>query len=235
MSRRALSLVLMLGVAASARSPESEADKTLYALGAQSAANLGALHLKPAEIALVLAGFDAGLHGKGPTVDQSVVAATDAVFQRRAYAQNQKYLDSEARKPGAKRYPEGYIITELRPGSGATPEDHDALIMDFKGELLDGTQFESTYKRGGPARMSLQRVVPCWTAALQHMHEGGKYRLVCPSELAFGEDGFRPLIPSGSILLFEIEPIAVMRRNKLPDGGYVPETDEPPLPNLSLP
>jgi FKBP-type peptidyl-prolyl cis-trans isomerase FkpA len=77
--------------------------------------------------------------------------------------------------------------------------------VNYRGTLIDGTEFDSSYKRGQPAQFPLSGVIRCWTEGVQKMKVGGKARLVCPSEIAYGDSGHPPTIPGGATLIFEIE------------------------------
>ena len=93
----------------------------------------------------------------------------------------------------------------LRDGTGASPTAADAVRVHYRGTLMDGTEFDSSYKRGEPATFPLTRVIPCWTQGVQRMKVGGKAELVCPPELAYGERGAGGTIPPNATLRFEIE------------------------------
>ena len=81
----------------------------------------------------------------------------------------------------------GLAYKSLREGTGASPTATDAVRVNYRGTLMDGTEFDSSYKRGQPATFPLNRVIPCWTQGVQRMKVGGKAELVCPPELAYGE------------------------------------------------
>jgi FKBP-type peptidyl-prolyl cis-trans isomerase len=93
------------------------------------------------------------------------------------------------------------VLTE---GKGATPKDTNVVSVNYKGTLIDGSEFDSSYKRGKPAEFPVNQVIPGWTEALKLMKVGSKYKLYVPSELAYGEGG-RPGIPPNSVLIFEVE------------------------------
>lgn len=122
------------------------------------------------------------------------------------------YLQQAAAEPGAVKTSSGLVYRELRAGSGASPRPSDVVKVNYRGTLIDGTEFDSSYKRNQPAEFPLDRVVPCWTEGLQHMKVGGKAQLVCPSEIAYGQEGSPPLIPGGATLIFEIELLGVAGR-----------------------
>ncbi|MGD1071171.1 MAG: FKBP-type peptidyl-prolyl cis-trans isomerase [Bryobacteraceae bacterium] len=127
-------------------------------------------------------------------------------------AASKAYLERAAAEPGAVKTSSGLVYRELRPGSGASPRPSDVVKVNYRGALIDGAEFDSSYKRNQPAEFPLDRVIPCWTEGLQHMKVGGQARLVCPSEIAYGEEGSPPLIPGGAALIFEIELLGISGR-----------------------
>ena len=117
-----------------------------------------------------------------------------------------------AAAPGAVKTSSGLIYRELRAGSGASPAATDTVKVHYRGTLIDGTEFDSSYKRNEPAEFPLNRVIPCWTEGVQRMKIGGKSQLVCPSAIAYGERGSPPVIPGGATLVFEIELLGIAGR-----------------------
>ena len=115
------------------------------------------------------------------------------------------YLEKAAAQPGAVKTPSGLIYRELRPGSGGSPTATDVVTVNYRGTLVDGTEFDSSYKRNQPAQFPLNQVIPCWTEGVQKMKVGGKSELVCPANIAYGAQGSPPTIPPGATLIFEIE------------------------------
>ena len=124
-------------------------------------------------------------------------------------AASKAYLEKAAAEPGAVRTASGLIYRELKVGSGDSPKATDTVKVQYRGTLVDGTEFDSSYKRNEPAQFALNRVIPCWTEGLQKMKPGGKAMLVCPSDLAYGDQG-RPSIPGGATLIFEIELLEIV-------------------------
>jgi FKBP-type peptidyl-prolyl cis-trans isomerase FkpA len=118
---------------------------------------------------------------------------------------DQSYLEKAAAEPGAVRTASGLIYRELRPGSGGSPTATDTVTVNYRGTLVNGTEFDSSYKRNQPASFPLNQVIPCWTEGVQKMKVGGKSELVCPASIAYGEQGSPPAIPGGATLIFEIE------------------------------
>jgi len=105
--------------------------------------------------------------------------------------------------------PSGLRITELVPGTGASPKPTDVVVVHYHGTFPDGTVFDSSVDRGQPARFPLNRVIPCWTEGLQRMKTGGKSRLVCPPGIAYGARGAPPRIPGNATLVFEVELLSI--------------------------
>ena len=99
----------------------------------------------------------------------------------------------------------GLQYTSLREGSGTAPKSTDTVKVNYRGTLLNGREFDSSYKSGGPAEFQLNSVIKCWTEGLQMMKVGGKAKLGCPSNLAYGEEGVMGSIPRNAPLKFEIE------------------------------
>jgi FKBP-type peptidyl-prolyl cis-trans isomerase FkpA len=105
----------------------------------------------------------------------------------------------------------GVRITTLQAGSGASPKSVDIVKVHYRGTLTDGKEFDSSYKRGQAATFPLNRVIPCWTEGVQTMKVGGKARLVCPPNLAYGSRGVPGTIPPDSTLVFEIELLEIVK------------------------
>ncbi|MDE2509794.1 MAG: FKBP-type peptidyl-prolyl cis-trans isomerase [Elusimicrobia bacterium] len=96
-------------------------------------------------------------------------------------------------------------------GTGAAPTVEDKVTVNYRGTLTDGTEFDSSYKRGRPATFPLSGVIPCWTNGMMMMRVGGKAKFVCPAAVAYGDAGSPPAIPGGATLVFEIELLDVVR------------------------
>src|SRR5580698_2643471 len=114
----------------------------------------------------------------------------------------QSFLDKAAAEPGAVKTASGLVYRETAPGTGASPKATDTVKVHYRGTLIDGTEFDSSYKRNEPAEFPLNRVIPCWTEGVQKMKVGGKARLVCPASIAYGDAGSPPVIPGGATLVF---------------------------------
>ena len=103
----------------------------------------------------------------------------------------------------------GMEYTSLREGTGASPRASDTVSVHYRGTLLNGREFDSSYKRGWPSEFELDQVIKCWTEGLQMMKVGGKAELDCPSNLAYGEQGIMGSIPPNASLIFEVELLAI--------------------------
>ncbi|MEO5698131.1 MAG: FKBP-type peptidyl-prolyl cis-trans isomerase [Burkholderiaceae bacterium] len=117
-----------------------------------------------------------------------------------------------AKEPGAKVTPSGLVYRSLKDGTGASPGATDRVKVHYKGTLADGTEFDSSYKRNAPAQFPLSGVIPCWTEGVQQMKVGGKAKLTCPPEIAYGAKGAAGVIPGNATLQFEVELLDVVKR-----------------------
>jgi FKBP-type peptidyl-prolyl cis-trans isomerase FkpA len=136
---------------------------------------------------------------------------TPAASDQPTAASQQAYLTKAAAEPGAMKTASGLIYKELRAGTGASPKASDMVTVNYKGALIDGTEFDSSYKRNEPATFPLSGVIPCWTEGVQMMKVGGRSQLVCPAAIGYGERGSPPAIPGGATLVFEVELLGIGR------------------------
>jgi len=124
-------------------------------------------------------------------------------------ADGEKFLAENAKNEGVKSLPSGLQYKEITPGKGKSPKATDTVTTHYKGTLIDGTEFDSSYKRGEPATFPVSGVISGWTEALQLMKEGAKWQLFIPSDLAYGERGAGRDIGPNATLIFEVELISV--------------------------
>jgi FKBP-type peptidyl-prolyl cis-trans isomerase len=115
------------------------------------------------------------------------------------------YLNANKAKPGVQVTKTGLQYRVLREGNGNSPGPTDEVEVHYKGTLVNGQQFDSSYDRGSPARFPLNRVIPGWTEGLQLMKEGAKYEFVIPASLGYGTMGAGNSIPPNATLIFEVE------------------------------
>ena len=121
----------------------------------------------------------------------------------------EKFLAENAKKEGVKTLPSGLQYKEITHGTGKSPKTTDTVTTHYRGTLIDGTEFDSSYKRGEPASFPVSGVIAGWTEALQLMKEGSKWQLFVPPSLAYGERGAGRDIGPNATLLFEVELISV--------------------------
>jgi len=117
-----------------------------------------------------------------------------------------------AKEKGAVVSPSGLVYRSLKEGKGPNPTAADVVTVNYRGVLADGKEFDSSYKRGQPASFPLGRVIPCWTEGVQRMKAGGKARLTCPPDIAYGARGAGGTIPPNATLQFEVELLGITAR-----------------------
>jgi len=231
-----LSVVLTSpAVFAAEAKPATEDDKTLYSLGVLISKNLDVFALTPKELAMVQSGLEDGVLNKKLAADPEQYAdAVQALHGKRLAALTERekaagtaFLAKAAAEKGATKTESGIVITTVKPGTGASPKSTDEVKVHYEGKLVDGKVFDSSIARGEPATFPLDGVIPCWTEAVQTMKVGGKSRIVCPSELAYGERGSPPVIRSGATLVFDVELLDIVK----PQGGAGPEVAPQPPAN----
>jgi FKBP-type peptidyl-prolyl cis-trans isomerase FkpA len=193
-------------------------DRALYALGLSIGRSLDMFQLSEADLAKVQAGMADQITGKEPklVLDENIGKVRDLAKRRAegaAKAEKDKgaaFLTQLAATAGAKTTSTGLVYIETQAGSGASPKATDTVKVQYKGTLIDGHEFDSSYKRGQPAEFSLGAVVPCWTEAIQLMKPGGKAKIGCPGDIAYGDAGRPPEIPGGATLVFEVELLEIV-------------------------
>lgn len=172
--------------------------------------SIGPLNLTPAELAIVKQAIDDAAAGK-PKEDLATWGPKLGQFaEQRARAASDQVLAKAAAKPGAVKTESGLIYEEVTPGTGASPSANDTVRVNYRGTLPDGSEFDSSYKRGQPAEFALNRVIKCWTEGVQKMKVGGKAVLVCPAAIAYGDRGSPPVIPPATTLTFEVELVGIV-------------------------
>jgi FKBP-type peptidyl-prolyl cis-trans isomerase FklB len=231
-----LAWALALGLAASAQQPSTQTppaqaqdtsplktpkDKASYAIGMQVG---GSLHRQGIDVDLnvLMQGMKDAIGGKTlMTDDEARAALTQLQNDMRAKAmagaettkkEGEAYLAANKTKPGVVALPSGLQYKILKAGTGAKPAATDKVVCNYRGTLINGTEFDASEKHGGPATFPVNGVIKGWTEALQLMPVGSKWQLFIPSDLAYGERGTPDgSIPPNSTLVFEVELVSIQK------------------------
>ena len=171
-----------------------------------------------------LQGLKDGLSGAKPALTDDQMRASLAQLQTDVQNQRQEkaaraavantsagaaFLKANATKPGVVTLPSGLQYQILKTGTGPTPKADDTVVCNYRGTLIDGTEFDSSYARGTSATLNVGAVIKGWTEALQKMPVGSKWRLVVPSDLAYGEKGAGDDIGPNAVLVFDVELLSI--------------------------
>lgn len=193
--------------------PKTDEQKTLYSIGAAVSKSLSVFSLSPEEMEYVKLGLIESQSGKSAGFDlASYTSKVQELARSRRKQLGEKqsvvgkaFLETSAQAKGAVKTASGMVYRSLVEGQGDAPKTTDLVKVNYRGTLPDGKEFDSSYKRGKPLEFKLDNVIKCWTEGLQMMKPGGKAQLVCPPNLAYGENGAGELILPGSTLAFEVE------------------------------
>lgn len=217
---RSLSLALAAwAVTASAQESlpgqlQSAADKASYSVGVNIALDL---QRSGFDINLALKGLQDVLAQRPPLLNddqrrEAIVAFTQEQAKKLAEKNKREaaeYVVNFRKEKDVKALPGGVLYQPLKTGAGRSPKATDQVTVHYRGTLVDGRQFDSSYDRGAPTSLGVQDVIDGWTQVLQQMKVGDKWKVVIPSELAYGESGYGPLIGPHATLVFEIELLGI--------------------------
>ncbi len=207
---------------------KNQKEKISYSIGLNIGRNLGS-DLKKQSVDVdpnILArGIEDALSGAKPLLSDEEIQQTISAFQKEMIAKREElakknraegevFLGQNKKKEGVKTLPSGLQYKVIKAGTGKKPGLNDKVTANYQGTLIDGTEFDSSYKRGQPATFAVSQVIPGWKEALQLMEEGAKWQLFVPSNLAYGERGMGGVIGPNATLIFEIELISV-QENKI--------------------
>ena len=176
-------------------------DADVFAQGLKDAFSGGKLQLTEQEMKETLAGLQKELMEKQAERTKQIAEKNKK--------EGAEFLAANKTKEGVKTLPSGLQYKVIKEGTGKTPKAEDTVITNYRGTLIDGTEFDSSYKRGQPATFPVKGVIPGWTEALQLMKEGSTWELFIPSNLAYNERGAGNTIGPNATLIFEIELISV--------------------------
>jgi FKBP-type peptidyl-prolyl cis-trans isomerase FklB len=209
------------GVAADPVELKSDPEKNGYSLGYDIGRSLKR-KLVEVDTAAAAQGLKDALDGAAPALpEQEIQQRFEGLRQESARRIPEKNLkDGEAflarnkGEKGVKTTASGLQYKVITTGKGNKPKAEDTVSVNYRGTLIDGTEFDSSYKRGQPATFPVKGVIPGWTEALQMMKEGSKWMLYIPSNLAYGERGAGPTIGPNSALVFEVELLSINKAEK---------------------
>lgn len=206
---------------------KTQKDRVSYAIGMNIGQNL---HRQSIDVdpAILMQGLQASL-ADGKTLlteqeEQAVLTEVQAEARKKqdekmqqAGAENQKeaaaFLAANKAKPGVVTLPSGLQYKILKEGTGAKPMATDSVVCNYRGTLINGTEFDSSYKRGEPATFPVNGVIKGWTEALQLMPVGSKWQLFIPADLAYGARGAGPDIGPNTMLIFEVELLSIQAKD----------------------
>jgi FKBP-type peptidyl-prolyl cis-trans isomerase FkpA len=206
-----------------AADPESmnEEQKTLYAIGASVTRSLGVFDLSQLDFDLVVQGMKDAQSGKKSSVDltaytgkiQELAKARRKALGEKQAAAGVEFLEKASREPGAVKTASGMVFKPITEGKGDSPKSSDVVRVHYRGTLIDGKEFDSSYKRGKSLEFKLDNVIKCWIEGVQMMKPGGKAKMVCPPQLAYGDKGAGEMILPGATLAFEVELLDFQKSN----------------------
>jgi FKBP-type peptidyl-prolyl cis-trans isomerase FklB len=202
---------------------KSQKEKVSYSIGINIGNNIKQF---PGDIDLdiVTKGFKDALSGAKPLLSEEEMRTVMTAFQKEISAKQAEMMKSQGeknkkegeaflaenkKKEGVKTLPSGLQYKVIKEGTGKTPKATDKVSTHYQGTLINGTEFDSSYKRGTPAEFPVNGVIPGWTEALQLMKVGSKWQLFVPSKLAYNEKGAGPLIGPNAVLIFTLELLAI--------------------------
>jgi len=203
---------------------ETEMDKISYAIGTQAGQSFKKQELE-INLEMLLRGIEDAMAGRELAISQEEMRQVMMDHRKRMMAKRQEqrkkeaaenlvkssaFLEENKTKPGVQVLPSGLQYKVLKDGTGRTPTVTDRVKVNYRGTLVDGTEFDSSYKRGKPYEPEVTGVIPGWTEALQLMKEGAKWQLFIPHDLAYGDKGRGRTIPPNAALIFEIELLEIL-------------------------
>jgi FKBP-type peptidyl-prolyl cis-trans isomerase FklB len=198
----------------------TDEQKASYGFGLQFAEQLRRNSFDGLDLDAVLAGIQHWYHQQEAAVDDEAINASYRVIQERKQGEEaeksgkraqlaEMFMEKNAARDEVSTTASGLQYEVLESGSGASPGPQATVVTHYHGTLLDGTVFDSSVDRGEPAEFGVHQVIPAWTEALQMMSVGDKWRIACPPQLAYGEQGAGDAIGPNTALVFEIHLIAI--------------------------
>jgi len=213
-------------VAAEKQELKTQKDKVSYVIGLDMGNSLKK-NMVDVDTEILVRGLKDALSGANPLMTEQEMKETIMALQKDLQAKQQEqakalaeknkkegesFLAENKKKRGVITMPSGLQYKILANGKGQSPKATDTVTVNYKGTLVDGTEFDSSYKRGQPATFTVNGVIPGWTEALQLMKEGSKWQLFVPSNLAYGERGAGGAVGPNAVLIFEVELISIKKQ-----------------------
>ena len=207
---------------------KDEKAKASYSVGYQFGQNLKKMHAD-LDAGVLSKGLEDALSGKESLLSEEEMGSSLSDLRQKSMAavqqelkeqaeknlvEGEKFLTENKTKEGVKTTASGLQYKVIEKGEGPSPKVGDTVTVNYRGTLVDGTEFDSSYARGEPATFPLTGVIPGWTEALQLMKKGSKWTLYIPPDLAYGERGAGNRIPPNSTLIFEVELISFQKAPK---------------------
>ena len=206
--------------------PKNQKDKVSYIIGMDIGTNLKkqSVEINPE---ILLRGIKDGLSGNKPLMTDQEMKDTIAAFQKEMQAKQEEvnkkmgdknkkegetFLAENKKKEGVVSLASGLQYKVIKKGNGKKPKSNDTVTTHYRGTLINGTEFDSSYRRNQSVSFPVNGVIAGWTEALQLMEEGAKWQLFIPSALAYGEKGAGPQIGPHATLIFEVELISVQEK-----------------------
>jgi FKBP-type peptidyl-prolyl cis-trans isomerase FklB len=194
---------------------KNQKDKVSYIIGMNIGNDLKrqSIDISPKILA---EGVQQALAGSKPLLTEQEIQETMMAFQKEMMAKQKErgdaFLAENKKKEGVKTLPSGLQYKVIKVGTGKKPKLTDTVTAHYRGTLINGTEFDSSYRRGQPVNFQVSRVIPGWTEALQLMQEGAKWQLFIPPNLAYGEQGAGGIIGPNATLIFEIELVSIQEK-----------------------
>jgi FKBP-type peptidyl-prolyl cis-trans isomerase FklB len=201
---------------------KSQKEKVSYIIGMEIGSNLKK-QLADVDSTILAKGIQDALTDRKPLLTEQEIQETMAAFQKEMMvkqtevakknkAEGEAFLSENKKKEGVKALPSGLQYKVIKAGTGKKPKSNDTVTAHYRGTLINGAEFDSSYKRGQPVSFQVSGVIPGWTEALQLMEVGAKWQLFIPSNLAYGEQGAGRDIGPNATLIFEVELVSIQEK-----------------------
>ena len=212
----------------------NEDQKVLYFLGTAVSSKLKQLAFTPEESKYIIMGFSDTMNGEKAKVDEAYGQKLNEYLGKKQLAmvskekdKNKPFIEKMSKEKGAVKMPSGIIYIPVTEGTGATPKATDMVKVHYHGTFPDGKVFDSSVDRGTPAEFPLNGVIPCWTEGVQKMKVGGKAKLICPSDTAYGDQGAGGAIPGGATLVFDVQLLEIVKPAAAAPGAVENSAQKP--------